>query len=250
MPPNKATPENFQRSANLEEWFQLLSSNGEETPSEPEKQEKEETGSLQIEPPQESCSEREEIRETLELEEGREAPPHERHALREEVEFLKSVLLREFGDTLTGFNALTGPIGLALLVLGIAGWLTMPLLTFLGTINANIKVTLTLLGSSTVLCLMGLHFLIYWGFHRASNQVKSRELDHVIELRRIKAPCVNLDCREAKEHEKKANSSPVDSDLIWHCNFFNLDLEGLPLCAACERYEPAEEKGDSSEEPI
>ena len=123
----------------------------------------------------------------------------EKIALSENLERLKSLLVSEFGDTLTGINSFTFPIGIFLLVLAAIGWLINPLLVFLNMENMEIPNAWMIPAGSAVLTLAGLHLVFYWSIHKISNTIKTRELDKLIALRRVDQPCTHLDCYEEEE---------------------------------------------------
>jgi len=182
----------------------------------------------------------------------------------DEIARLGGVLSTEFGDTLTGVNALALVMGVLFLILAVVGWFLDPVLNFLGAGPLAVQTRAVPLITAAVLALAGLHLVFYWAVHRVSNLVKSREMDGLIELRRVKKPCAYLDCGErAKDEtpnpgdegvaEMKTDSEDlpagdadigaddVDSpehDFAWRCSLFELELEELPLCAVCDRYEP------------
>jgi hypothetical protein len=181
----------------------------------------------------------------------------------DDVTRLGGILSTEFGDTLTGANALALPIGVLFLILAVVGWFLDPLLSFLGAGPLVIRMQAVPLIAAAVLGLGGLHLVFYWAVHRVSNAVKSGEMDRLIELRRVKKPCTHLDCRERAGDEAPNPSEGVaetktsqgdlplveenigldeadspERDFAWRCSLFEVDLEDLPLCAVCDRYEP------------
>jgi hypothetical protein len=167
---------------------------------------------------------------------------------------LEALLAREFSDTLTGFNAVAGPLGISLLVLCLVGWLCLPLIQIARTGEAIRSDSIVLMGVSILLGLAGLHLVLYWSAHRGSNLVKTRELDRLLEARRVTSPCIHLDCEEApikarietggrKKTGLGGRSSPA-GDLCWRCTSYGVGLEGLPLCAVCDRYEPGGARHD------
>ncbi len=165
------------------------------------------------------------------------------------LERLDSLLAREFGDTLSGLNAYTGPLGVLLLILALLGWLLGPMLEFLHMGNLIGDQFWTVPAVAAVLSLAGLHLLFYWTVHRISNSVKSRELDRLIESRRVRHPCSYLNCHEPADDDLPPPEEILDGsdelhdgELLWRCDLFDVELEGRPLCAVCDRYEP--KKGD------
>jgi len=163
---------------------------------------------------------------------------------------MENLLNREFGDTLTGTNAITLPLGLLLILLSIVAWFMDPILRALGLGKISPDQALIPLISSVLLALGGVHFVFYWIIHRISNAVKSRELDRLIEDRRIRRMCVHLDCTEAVlvEDEFESGDEELNTaedtgepeeiiELIWRCRLFDIDVEEMPICAVCDRYE-------------
>jgi hypothetical protein len=158
-----------------------------------------------------------------------------------EVKKLEAILSREFGDTLTSYNALMAPVGITLLAIGLLLWMAWPLVNFLGSGTPSVRNGLIILGSATFMSLAGLHMIFYWLAHRGSNAVKSKELDRIIDIRRVENPCIHLDCEEVAKRQigKPGSKGQSDSDLRWRCSFFDQELERTPLCAVCSHYEVA-----------
>jgi hypothetical protein len=164
----------------------------------------------------------------------------------EQIQKFESSLAKEYTDTLTGYNAMAGTVGIFLIMLSVVLWMTIPAVRFLRADPAFTRYGVLIIGLAVLFGLAGVHFVLYWLAHRGSNLVKSRELDSIIEDRRVANPCMHLDCEEVqhgwyrKPEELKAGKSSVSSgsDLRWRCSLFDVDLEGLPLCAVCDRYEP------------
>jgi hypothetical protein len=174
-----------------------------------------------------------------------------------EVRRLEKILFAEFSDTLTGFNSASAPIGLGLIIVSLAMWLLLPLARFLTPQAGLGGWAIWVLVAAVVLGLAGLHFLLYWGAHRGSNIAKTRELDRLIEDRRVTNPCANLDCVEgAKPLGRYAApisrpgsklASAADPELRWRCELFDIDLEGMPVCAVCDRYQPRQDSSNQSD---
>lgn len=172
----------------------------------------------------------------------------DQEGLGEELGRLRTLLAREFGDTLSGANALTAPVGILLLIFALLGWFSGPLLGFLEVRWLLENHGWTIYISAAVLTLAALHLLFYWAVHRVSNTVKTRELDRIILKRRVDTPCRHLDCLESEADATltqgetgSENPSESETNLKWRCGLFDVDLEGFPLCAVCSRYEPREE---------
>ena len=159
-----------------------------------------------------------------------------------EIRRLETLLSKEFGDTLTGFNAMTAPIGATLIALALLMWLGWPVAQFLNHSNTGMGPGLVFLGVSAFLGLAGLHFILYWAVHKGSNTVKSKDLDRIIDLRRVDKPCAYLDCDEVQRQRKDFSGKDHQggSDLRWRCSWFDTELERKPLCAVCNRYEPGD----------
>lgn len=166
---------------------------------------------------------------------------------------MENLLNREFGDTLTGTNAVTLPLGFLLILLSIVAWFMNPILQALGLGQISTDQALVPLISSVLLALGGMHLVFYWLIHRISNAVKSRELDRLIDSRRIHRMCIHLDCTEAVLVDDEYDSGDEESfepedagkpeaaeqliELIWRCRLFDIDVEEMPICAVCDRYE-------------
>jgi hypothetical protein len=166
--------------------------------------------------------------------------------LQEELLELNLNLSIEFGDTLTGINASTGVVGLILVTLGVLGWLFNPIVSFLSKSSPEENPLIILLAISTVFILTGIHFIYYWMIHRISNTVKAKELDRILLDRRITKPCLHLDAHltgdtvgeEITENEFGIAVEDENRDeLLWKCAHYNVELEGMPICAVCEKYE-------------
>ena len=108
---------------------------------------------------------------------------------------LENILAREFSDTLTGFNAITAPLGAGLLILSIIGWSMLPVLRFFRSGDIRIG-AIAIMAALAVSGLAGIHFLLYWAAHRGSNLAKTKELDRLLETRRVIFPCEHIDCEE------------------------------------------------------
>jgi hypothetical protein len=172
-----------------------------------------------------------------------------------ELESLEKRLADEFRDTITGFNALTLPLGVILLILAALGWFLSPISTGLGFGGPQAETLRISATSAVIAALAGIHLLFYWTVHRISNSVKSRELDRLIEERREKRVCKYLDCEE--QPAESGDSEPVivtenlqtsvyeesKLRLIWKCTLYDTELEDFPVCAVCTRYEPVEKRG-------
>lgn len=166
------------------------------------------------------------------------------------IEKLEKFLIEEFSDTLTGTNALTLPVGISLIILSVLGWFLKPVTELLTTFEFSWEFYSILLLASVVMALGGIHLVFYWLIHRISNGVKSRELDRLIELRREKNTCRYLDCIETGGDAEEIVGTDTDAadeeteaeteaeSLAWECSLFHVDLEDLPICAVCDRYEP------------
>jgi hypothetical protein len=168
-----------------------------------------------------------------------------RAGLRDNLKRLEVLMKKEFGDTLTGTNAFTMPLGVFLLVLSIIGWLLNPLLVFLNIGQLLGRNAWIIPGSAAILTLAGIHLVFYWSVHKTSNAVKSSELDKLIMLRRVMRPCSHLDCYEAEdipspEEILDGEDDESASDLKWRCTLFGVELEANPICAVCDRYEQRE----------
>jgi hypothetical protein len=174
---------------------------------------------------------------------------------------MENLLNREFGDTLAGANALTLPLGLLLILLAVLAWYMDPFLQALGLGQIPREQVLVPLISSVLLALGGVHLVFYWLIHRISNAVKSRELDRLIEDRRINRMCIHLDCTEGVliDNDDGVYESEGDEfesgmageregriELIWRCSLFDVDVEGIPICAVCDRYEYRRDKSQDS----
>jgi hypothetical protein len=166
----------------------------------------------------------------------------------EELVRLRRLLAQEFGDTLSGANALTAPVGILLLIFALLGWFSGPLLGFLEVRWLLENHGWTIYVSAAVLTLTALHLLFYWAVHRVSNAVKTRELDRIVLRRRVDTPCRHLDCLESEAgatltqgETGSENVGGLETNLKWRCGLFDVDLEGFPLCAVCSRYEAREE---------
>lgn len=170
-------------------------------------------------------------------------------AMEQEYINLENILWREFGDTLVGFNIIAAPLGVLLIVLAILGWITMPIIEYF---EMGIGFGTIVLAICAFLALAGLHLIFYWLVHKSSNFIKSRELDRLIEKKRVSNPCRYLDCTDSGDPYEipgipveKVGAKPVyspGSDIGWRCTLFQKDLEGLPVCAVCDRYEPENEE--------
>jgi hypothetical protein len=164
-----------------------------------------------------------------------------------EIKRLEAMLAREFSDTLTGYNASSGTLGLTFLILSLLGWISLPLLRFLNTGAGFQSQGVWIIVGSTILALAGLHLALYWGAHKGSNIQKTKELDRILEERRSTHPCLNLDCVEPgtrtqdRSHTSRTgaakNRQNTQAELRWRCSLFEIDLEGNPLCAVCDKYQ-------------
>lgn len=171
--------------------------------------------------------------------EGTSVPADESGAELNEIEKLEKLLRREFGDTLTGANAHTLPIGILLIFLGILVWFNDPILGFLGLEGFLKDRQWAVMIGSVSLSLAGVHLFIYWWIHRISNSVKSRELDRLIGTRRVDHPCSHLDCEE-RQGEEADREMDTEADLIWKCELFKTDLDESAVCVVCDKYDPIE----------
>ncbi|MCX6646294.1 MAG: hypothetical protein NTY09_08055 [bacterium] len=162
-----------------------------------------------------------------------------------EVDRLEKVLAREFGDTLTGGNAMTISVGLVFIVIAILLWFIDPIAGFLG-ISGVINIRAGISGIVSVfLALAGIHLIFYWWVHWTSNVVKSRELDRLIESKRVHNPCMHLNCREPENIEISENGSAfTETEMIWQCELFGVDLPEVSLCVVCDKYHPSQEMDD------
>jgi hypothetical protein len=181
------------------------------------------------------------------IEQGQYENEDQQKGLSEDLSRLRTLLTQEFGDTLSGTNALTAPLGVAFLVLAMLGWFSRHILSFLGTEELLANHAWVAYVFAAVLTLAALHLLFYWTVHRVSNAVKTRELDRVILRRRVNEPCRHLDCiepevdqDEPEENDAGKEESRLELALQWRCGLFDVRLEGFPLCAVCDRYEPRE----------
>lgn len=157
----------------------------------------------------------------------------------DEVERLGKMLAKEFGDTLTGGNAATLPIGLVLIALSFLVWFHEPVSAFFG-VPGLVDIKPVIIGIiSVALALAGIHLIFYYGVHRVSNIVKSKELDRLIEKRRVHNPCRHLNCREPEEMLLSEDGSVFEEvDMIWQCDWFGIDLPESSLCVICDLYDP------------
>ncbi|MFH1677074.1 MAG: hypothetical protein ABIC40_08615 [bacterium] len=157
---------------------------------------------------------------------------------------LEDLLYKEFGDTLTGPNALMLPIGLLTLLFALVGWLLRPIISWFGFLDPLESFQDIILVSAGVLTLAGFHMIFYWSMHRISNAVKIREYDRIIGIRREKFPCRHLDCDtetfESEEEDFESTSHLIcpREHLKWRCNLFAIELEKKPLCVVCDMYDP------------
>lgn len=172
----------------------------------------------------------------------------------EDILHMENLLNREFGDTLAGANSITLPLGLLLLILAVIGWFLDPLMQALGLGEIPRDQGFIPLIAAVLTALGGIHLLFYWMVHRISNSIKSRELDRLIEERRINKRCVHLDCIEAVVEPDPETDESDDTeetgeiiDLVWRCSLFEVDVEELPICAVCDRYESPADTADESE---
>ncbi len=180
-----------------------------------------------------------------------ESPVEDRETFDREIEELEERLAEEFRDTLTGGNALTLPIGVLLLVLAVFGWFLGPITSAIGMGNIVGYNRLIITFVAALFTLAGIHLVFYWGVHRVSNVFKSRRLDRLIEQRRELRVCRHLDCDEedipvdmlddveGTEIRLGDDRGLSNTVLIWKCNLYGIDLEEYPVCAVCERYDPA-----------
>jgi len=157
---------------------------------------------------------------------------------------LEDLLYKEFGDTLTGPNALMLPIGFLILIIALLGWLLRPIISWFGLPDPLESFQDIILVSAGVLTLAGFHMIFYWGIHRISNAVKTREYDRIIEIRRERFPCRHLDCNtesfedEEEDFESESHLICPKEHLRWRCNLFAIELEKKPLCVVCDMYDP------------
>ena len=152
---------------------------------------------------------------------------------------LENIMAKEFGDTLTGANAVTFPLGILLIILSAIIWFIEPisgLFGLTGLVNLQPWISGTF---SVILAIAGLHLIFYWLVHWISNSVKLKELDRLIENRRIHHPCRHLNCRDVDENEVEEDGDEiVETDMIWRCELYETDLSESTLCVICDNYSP------------
>jgi hypothetical protein len=166
-----------------------------------------------------------------------------------ELSRLEAILTKEFSDTLSGPNATVGPLGLIFIILGFLGWMSIPILKFFRIAESSQGLSIWIMIGSVIFVLAGIHLMLYWVAHKGSNAVKTKELDRLITERRVTHPCLCLDCVETALQARRLQGQVAGSDkstlksaddLRWRCSFYEIDLEGLPICVVCERYQPGE----------
>jgi hypothetical protein len=162
----------------------------------------------------------------------------------EEIDALEDILKKEFSDTLSSVNAQTIVWGIIFLLVALAVWFIEPVMSIIGISGLNDRFLITSKIIGVILFLAGIHLTFYWSIHKISNTIKTRELDKILEARRVTSPCIYLDCKDSAELDfsreaqpNKISTSDSIEDLPWRCSLYEVDLDESPICAICEKYE-------------